>query len=99
MKCGAEAHQTVRRTFSWAPSWIWVFLFVGGWPICLILSLLLTKKMVVYAPLCHEHRGIFTRRKVISVTLVVLGLGALFGSIALGAALQQPNRPNDAGAV
>jgi len=73
--------------------------FRFGWPVALVLSLLLTKKMVVYAPLCHEHRGIFTRRKVISVTLVVLGLGSLFGSIALGAALQQPNQRNDVGPV
>src|SRR5262245_43098715 len=91
LKCGDPAHQTVRRTFSWVPSWTIVFLLIG-WPIWLILTLVLTKKMVVYAPLCPQHEGIFARRKLISTLLVLLALGSFFGAIVFGAVTQEQNK-------
>lgn len=89
MKCGAEAHQTVRKNFSWCPSWVLVLIFAGVL-IWAIIAMILTKKMVVYVPLCHEHKGMFMKRALLTALLVVMAIGALVVGIAVPAAVQQP---------
>ena len=42
-----------------------------------ILAMILTKRMTVYAPLCDEHKGMFTRRALLTALLVVLAIAAL----------------------
>jgi hypothetical protein len=56
MQCGAEATAHVRKTFSWQPSWIIVLILFGLLPY-LIVSLILTKRMTIEAPLCDQHKN------------------------------------------
>ena len=89
MKCGADAHQTVRKTFSWCPGWVLV-LILAGVLIWLIVAMILTKRMTVYAPLCEEHKGMFMKRALLTALLIVLSLGALAVGIAAPIALEGP---------
>ena len=89
MKCGAEAHQTVRKNFSWTPGWVILLIFVQVL-IWLIVSMILTKRMVVYVPLCLEHKGIFTKRAAITAVLVVMAIASLVIGFAVPLSMQQP---------
>jgi len=89
LKCGADAHQTVRKSFSWCPGWV-IVLILAGVLIWLIVAMILTKRMSVYAPLCDEHKGMFTRRALLTALLVVLSLGSLAVGIAVPIILEGP---------
>jgi hypothetical protein len=77
MVCGAEAAATSRQTFRWHPPWVIVLILVSV-PIWIIVALILTKKMTVYAPVCEQHRNYWLRRKLIAWLPVLSGV-ALFG--------------------
>src|SRR5262245_20006921 len=76
MRCGAAADETKAKSFSWYHPLAYLGLLAGLLPF-LIIALVLTKRMTVEAPLCHEHRGHWFKRSllVIGTLLVVLALG------------------------
>jgi hypothetical protein len=71
MRCGQPSVVYRRKSFSWYPAWVWVLLLAGLLPF-LIVALILTKKMTIYAPLCAAHRHHWLRRTLFT------GLGLLF---------------------
>jgi hypothetical protein len=55
-QCGAPATVAKLRTFTWSPSWIFVFLFIGLLPF-VILAVILTKRVRFAVPLCDAHEN------------------------------------------
>lgn len=94
MKCGADAEHYVKRTFSWCPPWV-IILIVAGVLIWVILSIVLTKTMKVFVPLCEEHKNYFGRRKMVGSVVVLAGLGVMFAGI--GVAVAFADKWNDLG--
>jgi len=92
LKCGAGADCDVERRFSWCPSWVVVFILLGvlGLLLLIVLTIVLTKRMRVYVPLCEEHRGYFRQRKLISNLILLAGLGALASGIGVAIAFSGP---------
>jgi hypothetical protein len=90
MVCGAPAAVTRTKAFSWNPSWVYIFLFCGLLPL-IIIALVMTKKMKVFAPLCEDHQGHWSKRT--AWTLGGLGVLALFGIGSIVLSSQQPNNP------
>src|SRR5579883_2552105 len=68
MRCGADATTTRGQTLSWCPSWVIVLIFTGLLPWAVV-SMLLTKRMKIKAPMCDRHAGHWFRYK------LFLGLG------------------------
>ncbi len=77
--CGEPTHLTKTRTFVWTPGWIILLIFVG-WPILIIVYLILRRKMVVPVPVCEYHQGHWFRRSTLP------GL-AIFATLVFGIAL------------
>jgi hypothetical protein len=92
MRCGAPSDEVKSKNFSWFHPLIYLTLLLGLLPF-LIIALVLTKRMTVDAPFCHEHRGHWTRRTLLvtGTLLAVLALG--IGAIAYMA--NQPPGPKD----
>lgn len=76
-KCGEETDNQVDRRFVWCPSWVFVFIFVGGLLPLLIAYLLARKKMRVRLPVCERHAGDWARMSLFG-WLSVLGSIVLF---------------------
>src|SRR5262249_13477137 len=80
MRCGAPADSRKSRTFSWFPPIAYIGLLAGLLPF-VIIALVLTKRMAVSVPLCHEHRGHWSSRTTITVVsllaLLLMGVGFL----------------------
>ena len=78
IRCGAPADSRKSRTFSWFPPIAYVGLLAGILPFAII-SLVLTKRMSVGVPLCHEHRGHWSTRTMITLVsllaLLLMGVG------------------------
>lgn len=78
MRCGAPADNRKSRTFSWFPPIAYIGLIAGILPFAII-ALVLTKRMSVSVPLCHEHRGHWSTRTTITVVsllaLILMGVG------------------------
>ncbi len=74
-KCGDPAETTVRKKFSWAPSWVLFLLLVGLLP-WLIATMIATKRMTVEVPLCERHKNHWSWR---SWTVLL----TLFGGVIL----------------
>jgi hypothetical protein len=94
MRCGEEATVTKTKKMSWCPQWVG-FLILVAWPIWLVVTLILTKRATVQAPLCDNHKGHWFYR-----TLIILGSLAVFGVLGIGSfalimSLQQPGGRND----
>ncbi|WP_020475926.1 hypothetical protein [Zavarzinella formosa] len=62
LKCGAIANTTVRRQFSWYPSWV-IWLAFLGLMIALVAGVIMTKRMVIESPMCDRHQGHWANRK------------------------------------
>jgi hypothetical protein len=79
MRCGAPATIDRARSFSWYPPWILITI-LAGILICAILALILTKRMRVTVPLCHEHRNHWKARALFNLfcflALIALVIGA-----------------------
>lgn len=90
-RCGADADRTVKKTFSWYPPWVNI-LFVAGLLPWLIVMLILTKRMTVYAPMCDRHRGHWWTRALLANGLALLGIVALVSLMILGFILADNNR-------
>ena len=80
MRCGAPADETTTKTFAWFHPLIYLTLIAGLLPF-LIIALVLTKRMTVEAPFCHEHRGHWFRRALLVtgtlMVVLVLGIGSI----------------------
>jgi hypothetical protein len=61
MLCGAPAAVQKRKAFAWHPPWVLALILVGLLPFAIV-AICLTKRMTVYAPLCHDHRNHWTWR-------------------------------------
>jgi hypothetical protein len=61
LRCGAPSTLVKSRTFSWAPPWVIVLILAGLLPYILV-SVILTKRMRVQAPLCEQHRNYWVWR-------------------------------------
>jgi hypothetical protein len=83
MQCGARATVWRDRNFSWAPSWVLIFIFCGLLPL-LIVWLITTKRMRVTLPFCDEHANHFSwRQRFVAVAL----LGVVCLAIGTGVAV------------
>jgi len=80
MWCGEPADEIKTKSFGWFHPLIYLTLFIGFLPF-VIIALVLTKRMTVDAPFCHEHRGHWARRNLLvsGTLMMVLALG--IGSI------------------
>jgi hypothetical protein len=87
MRCGAPADETKTKTFSWFHPLIYLALLAGFLPF-LIIALVLTKRMTVDAPFCHEHRGHWIRR-----TLLVTGTLLVVLALGIGAIVYMSDQP------
>jgi hypothetical protein len=90
MVCGAEATGTRKITFRWCPPWV-IVLILAGILIWAIVSIILTKSMTVYAPVCSEHRNHWFKRKAIAWGLLLSMLAVVVAGIALSIA--EANNP------
>ena len=74
VKCGrAAAPDRLRKTFSWQPRWVYVFILLALL-IYIIVALALRKSMALQIPLCFAHREKYR-------TLRLAGAILAFGSI------------------
>src|SRR5262249_13554370 len=81
-----------RKTFSWCPGWVIILFFIALLP-WLIVTLILTKRMTVYVPLCNKHKNHWFIRSMI----VLGGLAVVFGILALGIVLMRAANQNQNG--
>src|SRR5262245_15375580 len=65
MRCGAPAELQKCKRFAWHPGWVNLLILVGILP-WVIVALVLTKRMTVYAPLCRGHRNHWLIRSLIA---------------------------------
>jgi len=72
--CGQDATIAKDKTFAWHPPWVWVTLLLGLVPFAII-ALVLTKRVKIQAPLCHEHRYHWALR----TATILLGIFVLLG--------------------
>ena len=93
VRCGADADRTVRKAFSWYPPWVNVLILAGLLP-WLVVVLLMTKRMTVYAPVCDEHKNHWLVRGLVSNGAAILGTVALIGLICGGILVADNNRAN-----
>src|SRR5262245_51584716 len=61
MKCGAPATSPQRKSFSWYPPWVNILILAGVLPF-VIVAAVLTKRIIIHAPFCDEHRHHWTWR-------------------------------------
>ena len=92
MITGEDTEETVEQKFRWTPGWVYVLLIIN-WLICLIVSLIVTKKMTVRVPVVAEHKHYWKRRNLITTWLVLCSLGSLICGIVLGASIAPDNEP------
>ena len=88
MRCGEPATLTKTKKFSWHPSWVYLLLLVNLL-VCLIVALIMTKRVTVPVPLCEKHKNQFLWPTLLGVAALLLLLGALFGGVALAGALEE----------
>jgi hypothetical protein len=56
MRCGAPTDRYLNRTFSWYPSWVWIFVVLGLLA-PLLIAMCIAKRMKVDSPMCDAHRN------------------------------------------
>ena len=93
MRCGAPADQQKYKRFSWYPGWVNILFLVGLLP-WVIVALVLTKRMAVYAPMCSRHRNHWLVRSLIVVGGLVLVLGAAVAAVVLMASADRRAGPD-----
>jgi hypothetical protein len=94
MKYGAQTDRYVDKTFSWYPTWIWIFIVLGVL-VPLIVAMCISKRMKVDAPMCDVHRNHWKWRSRFVwfglLAVLIFGLSALIVYIDL-----TPQNPPDA---
>jgi hypothetical protein len=89
--CGDVARESTRQTFRWCPEWV-IVLILAGVLVWVIVAMILTKTMVVYAPVCEAHRGHWFKRTLLNWLLVLGGIAAIvLGFVALAVMENDPN--------
>src|SRR5262245_18857141 len=77
MRCGDQATSRVKKTFSWSPSWVIFFVFLGLLPF-VVLALVLTKRVRLQVPMCNNHVNHWWWRNVVTwgglASLVAIGI-------------------------
>jgi hypothetical protein len=76
MVCGQPATITRNKKFSWNPGWVYLLLLVGLLP-CIIVALIMTRRMRIEAPLCDVHRNHWSTRNWVT-GLSILGYVVFF---------------------
>src|ERR1700693_44489 len=76
MRCGEPATVGKSRRMSWCPPWVGVLILVGLVPY-VIVALILTKRTLVQAPFCDQHKGHWLKR-------MLIGLGTFLGVAIVG---------------
>ena len=78
IKCGRPAElETLRKTFSWHPRWVYI-LILTGLLIYIIVALVLRKSITLQIPLCSTHRE---RYRALRIAGAVLMLGSILEMI------------------
>jgi hypothetical protein len=91
MRCGAAATAHKIKRFSWYPPWVNLLILVA-WPACLIVALILTKRMRVSVPLCDRHRNHWLIRLLFaSIGFAVIALTLISGLVLAGVLHAQRN--------
>jgi hypothetical protein len=79
MCCGKPATKTVTKRMQWCPPWVGVLILAGLLPYAIVASIL-TRRAVVQAPFCDEHKGHWFKRN-----MLIWGTLFLFGIVGVGA--------------
>ncbi len=82
MRCGEPATVTRTRRMSWYPRWVWLLALGGLLPV-LIVVLILTKRATLQAPFCDEHKGHWSRRRLIGFGSFALMVLFIIGEVVL----------------
>jgi len=90
MRCGEPATVVKTKKMSWYPRWVIVLILVNV-IIFAIVALVLTKRAVLQAPLCDQHKGHWTYRM-----LIILASLLAIGILVIGAILVVSNLPRQA---
>lgn len=103
MCCGQAATTTVTKKMQWLPPWVYFLiiptLFIGGILIYAILASILTRRTVVQAPLCDEHKGHWFKRNLwMWGTFFLFGLAGL-GAVILASSVDDPRLQNILGPI
>src|SRR6266852_5675304 len=89
MACGEPASATKTNQMSWCPPWVGVLILIGLLPY-VIVSLILTQRATIQAPLCDQHQGHWFNR-----LLLTWGSFVLFGLMEAGAIVVAVNLPRE----
>lgn len=80
MRCGRPATMTISKRMQWCPPWVGVLIVFGLLPYAIVASIM-TRRALVRAPFCDDHkRHWFTRATLIWGSLLlflVLGIGSI----------------------
>ena len=93
MHCGAAADVQKYKRFSWYPGWVNV-LFLAGLLPWAIVALVLTKRMVVYAPMCNQHKNHWLVRSLIVVGGLILIIGGFIATVVMMASADRRAGPD-----
>jgi hypothetical protein len=96
MRCGAAATAHKIKLFSWYPPWVNVLILVA-WPVCLIVALILTKRMRVSVPLCDRHRNHWLIRLLFILVGLAIILVTLIGGLVLAGMVGSQRNANMSG--
>ena len=87
MRCGQEATCTKTKNLSWFPPWVSILILAGLLPYAIVATIL-TKKALLRAPFCDQHKGHWFNR-----SLLMWGTFFLFGLLGLGGFIFAANLP------
>jgi hypothetical protein len=101
IRCGAPQTLVKRKSFSWHPQWVYVLLLVGLLP-CLIVALILTKRMTAAIPLCEQHKSYWLKRNAWiwgTCFIVAMACVGAFALVVQGAERKAPRGEDLSGLV
>ena len=87
---GEDTEETVVQKFSFTPGWVYVLLIIN-WLICLIVALVVTKKMTIAVPVVDEHKNYWKRRGWITAWFVISAIVSLVGGGAVALSISSDN--------
>jgi hypothetical protein len=90
MRCGEPATNYRDKKFQWHPPWVAITI-LAGLLVYIILAIILTKRMIVSAPLCDRHRYHWAKR----TTFILLGLLAVIVGVVVAAIVSSSPRNQD----
>jgi hypothetical protein len=92
MITGEDTEETVEQKFSFTPGWVYVLLIIN-WLICLIVALVVTKKMTITVPVVDDQRTYWKRRSWITAWFVISAIVSLVGGGAVAIGVSSDNEP------